>query len=919
MRTGSSPRADSGAAKLTLAILLLTTVSGLVSSDILFDKVKPVIWLKHNSLVNLGVMEYNINFAYQSPCHLFEKHIRANLRPNTNLTTDDQVKLEAFNKSCTALYIIEWAHEVEQLLTKINTSRLDHQYQELPRAPYRESTGRFKREIDLALLTNGTDPAGKEALTWTQIATYIFTGPAGALLFQPKSPYTEALARRAAELQHLKEQVDNSTTLDLFITRIKQQQKFQKRSIVQTYKEVVLPPDWKWYEIAGGVLCPFCWPWLRNHALQRTYEEKVSQLEEEIKSKIYNATLDRLLNAVAETGGLDRPFQSRPKRGVILPSDSAISLVTNPGWYDNVPAALDALDPNFHNRLLLQIDILRSALTYLGNATLSSLKGIINVPREISKRDTSRIEEQDEVKIELTWWETFSCFFTPFACSFYREAAQKRALLKEIERLKGELKKKISDTSLDTFLDNVATTGKINGAVNLPPPLPVAVPKERTKRGISEFLQRALSESITQTVGVFTGNVVSNLVQFAFEQFYPNSNTNRIRRLEEAYEDFKNNFEIGKQFNRGVLDHLDKLSNIAQETLARISQHIQSFPQYTWISSLVVQKISQSGLDLQRVTDEAVRGMIAIEPFVRLTGISALRGVDSANTKLISIQRINDHTLNFKFLVMIESVDTRVYQVRAFDHWDNLDERPRLLHYTGAKYLIYNETANCIKSLGYEAPPAYISDQCIELDGEDPELNQWTSTEVTDEIEKFSHRSDVHKTAYFNYIYCFPGNITINGREYRCPMDVFRLKFNLEWKTAQQRHKPAFIAVNTTLRQEAFDTVHAGHFPDDSDTVQHLALFERLREERRNLTSLTESMKNSFSVSKSNPWFWTLVASILASWVATSVYLVTVLWARASNLPTGGTQAPPYFSHKPGTLRQTPSSEYIPMGRTSGY
>ena len=54
--------------------------------------------------------------------------------------------------------------------------------------------------------------------------------------------------------------------------------------------------------------------------------------------------------------------------------------------------------------------------------------------------------------------------------------------------------------------------------------------------------------------------------------------------------------------------------------------------------------------------------------------------------------------------------------------------------------------------------------------------------------------------------------------------------------------------MNTSHTEIAIDAVHAGHFNDDSDVVQHLALFEQLRNERHRYMNLTEEISESFVV-----------------------------------------------------------------------
>lgn len=89
---------------------------------------------------------------------------------------------------------------------------------------------------------------------------------------------------------------------------------------------------------------------------------------------------------------------------------------------------------------------------------------------------------------------------------------------------------------------------------------------------------------------------------------------------------------------------------------------------------------------------------------------------------------------------MQEWPDTKVYEVYAFYHLNNHDETPRLMRYTGAEYLTYNETSHCIRALS-GPPDEYVSEQCLELDGEDPALNRWDVKDTTTEIEKYANVS----------------------------------------------------------------------------------------------------------------------------------------------------------------------------------
>jgi len=88
----------------------------ILEADLVFERVKPVVWLATKSKVNLGIANYDINFAYTDPCRVSGKYIENNLSPGENITSDQRIALQSFETHCKALYVLEWKKEVDQLL-----------------------------------------------------------------------------------------------------------------------------------------------------------------------------------------------------------------------------------------------------------------------------------------------------------------------------------------------------------------------------------------------------------------------------------------------------------------------------------------------------------------------------------------------------------------------------------------------------------------------------------------------------------------------------------------------------------------------------------------------------------------------------------------------------------------------------------
>lgn len=130
-------------------------------------------------------------------------------------------------------------------------------------------------------------------------------------------------------------------------------------------------------------------------------------------------------------------------------------------------------------------------------------------------------------------------------------------------------------------------------------------------------------------------NFATNLIQSVLDCIIPNSNTNQLTKNEDMLTDFNNNFKANQAVDRGILDNLDKLSNIVQITVQKVEMQTKRLSEYLWLSGLIMNRILLAGLDLQRATDEARWGRIATAPLGRLLGMSDIRQLDASDTKLL--------------------------------------------------------------------------------------------------------------------------------------------------------------------------------------------------------------------------------------------------------------------------------------------
>lgn len=872
------------------------------NSELVFERIKPVLWLATDSRVSGGLLEYDINFAFTDPCKVYSKHIENNPPIYRDIDEDDKTIMKSFEDNCKALYHLEWIKEMDQLLA---VDLPDHHLDQPPERAYSESTTRTKREViyyrDLLKHDNDTlEMAHKRQRIVVHLALENYAKQTN----QSNSWKNDTNQMNLQRLTQLIEEIENYA--------LSREGTFAQRYLHKVMKQYILADEVKYNEVEtskgklfveymgsvkGVEFASLIWDVIRdgkNIIKNRTknvidFETKRirNRLDELRSSKdprsmvrtfvefleAKRMTLSEALiisEVIWPTGPLKLVSlaEKHVRRDITgsnyLQEGESEEPATKYAWWE--PFAEFVLGPIWTitrpysprsrqlNRTLSRLMTFHEKITN-SEITEKFLFGFAKVSFRSTEFELDHNAIDPNVYTSYKWYEYFA-FLAPYLRTYIYEVARERTLLEFIDKWKDKITTFLNSDHLQQYLSSIIKDDSLSKFEYEISDTTLERPKRQILSGLIVAGAGAAGKEI---FSYFMANVATNLIQSIFDWISPNSNSNRITKSEVMLKDFNDNFKANQIVDRGILDNLDKLSNIVQLTAQKVELQTRRLPEYSWLSALIINRISLAGLDLQRVTDEARRGRIAAAPLGRLLGIPELRQLDASDTKLLSISKVSNNTVNFRFRAVRTSLDTKVYKVYPFDHWDNLDEIPRLMKYKGKQYLIYNSTSNCIKSLD-SAPDNYIGDQCSRLNGDDPALAQWEIIKETEDLNPFKSQSQVVKTLNGNYIYCFPGYITVQGHNYTCPMDPFRLDVNREFQTADQLHIPNFVTLNASREYiSATEVMHAGFFRDDSDTVQPLALFEALRQERKLLREQNYTLNHSFVVDKTNAWFWTFI------------------------------------------------------------
>lgn len=262
---------------------------------------------------------------------------------------------------------------------------------------------------------------------------------------------------------------------------------------------------------------------------------------------------------------------------------------------------------------------------------------------------------------------------------------------------------------------------------------------------------------------------------------------------------------VTPQLNTVLFHLLDEISNASEK-----------------LRILFIQ-IKRSKLDIIALTS-----LIKNDDFIQIVDAAPLRVAKDGDT------------LQLEFTGRIRSHSTKAYRVDHLRYYTNLAQKPKLVTYTGPRFLVYNRTADCI--MGIDPPhDRYINTSCAIKKYKDTRLSQWsTDHELIVLPEKIN--STLLRARREIYVYCIKNNITINEQTKPCPTYPFAVNYNVTLVTSDGlEYKPVPVEMKryTGLLLSETD-VHPVHFEHQSEILDEnaaLKAIEELKIENMKLTN----------------------------------------------------------------------------------
>ena len=293
----------------------------------------------------------------------------------------------------------------------------------------------------------------------------------------------------------------------------------------------------------------------------------------------------------------------------------------------------------------------------------------------------------------------------------------------------------------------------------------------------------------------------------------------------------------------------------------QIAQITDAIPHMIWTGAYIQNMILDAGYRLEEVIQAYKKGQAATHDMSMLWNLTAFKDINAEDTSVQEVTRKSQATVFMKIAVKNKSKDTQVYEVFAFNYWDDLTSTPVMMKYEGQNYLIYNSTSRCVKAI--EEPRFKgVQEECREENFKDPKLSHWTKIPIANPREP--SRPIVKKALFYNYIYCYGYNITFEDSTQICPTYPFRLPISSEFSTYGHHHMAITMKMNAVgPRWKIIDTSIPNRLLPEQRTsdIQLLETMSKLKAEKL----MTEKEKGeTISVSQKQAYMILVGASLAA-------------------------------------------------------
>lgn len=333
-------------------------------------------------------------------------------------------------------------------------------------------------------------------------------------------------------------------------------------------------------------------------------------------------------------------------------------------------------------------------------------------------------------------------------------------------------------------------------------------------------------------MGGFAGVAITDLVGVIWDYVNPNSDHNRLNRVEEKVETFRLKHAHELDAFKNVTMRATTLFNATiqqvMDTKQQLHQLMTDLPEYVFGAAYIIERVQRAAALVRAITVDC-HSFVRLDALAELLQYPELLTLHEKDTIWMGITADeNVKSIRFKFKAVSPAKDTFITKVQAFDHWVFYKDKPaEYVKYDGADTLIYNTTSMCARSI--TLPDSHvIMASCRMPNSTSEDLKRFKVLKTSRNVTAERQITQVKEFGALLMVNCYPEPITVAKKTVQCPHHPFSLSVLTAFETTDFVYKPEQSPKAKKPILESRLSSHFAHSKVD-DELDLMAHYQELR------------------------------------------------------------------------------------------
>jgi hypothetical protein len=332
--------------------------------------------------------------------------------------------------------------------------------------------------------------------------------------------------------------------------------------------------------------------------------------------------------------------------------------------------------------------------------------------------------------------------------------------------------------------------------------------------------------------GVITGVFLSNVLTTVADHWLRSSDISKLEDketiIERKLEKLNQELNVTELIENSTSESLRSTTEAVKFTQRRLSTFVNQFPELVFATNYLTMRMMGHHEALTKLVFKTRTTRLDLWAVSSLIQENQFTDIDEDSAHISELTSPKTGVLKIQFSGRTYDNTTQVYRVDAFKIWTNLTDDPTLVEYVGERFLIYNQSINCVKAIN-EPAQTYATESCDQQNGIDPNLAHWSQI-IKQEDPYAQPNTTQYKSGWpYNYIYCWKLNITIGEETIKCPPYVFRLNATIGWRTSDDTKMEGTSIRRKNELRIVNHNVHIVHFKNNEHLIDENYAFEKVK------------------------------------------------------------------------------------------